>query len=88
MAREETGVILTIGDIPYAPDEVDKPSRKMKKVASEAHKEIYKPPKKKVVTLVQKEGYKVVSSIVLMPTKTRNEAYGKAHMKTTSSYVV
>lgn len=46
MVREEVGVILTMHDIPDAPEGVYKPSRKRKEVSYKAQKETHKPPKK------------------------------------------
>lgn len=83
MVREEAGVILTMDDIPGAPEGVYNPSRKKKVAASEAHKESHKPPRKKVVSLVQKEVKEVAYYIILIPTKTRSGAFGKNPLKTT-----
>ncbi|CAI8607750.1 unnamed protein product [Vicia faba] len=50
MAKEEAGVIITINDIPGAPEgSAYKPPRKRKQNASKTMKEVHKPPKKKIV---------------------------------------
>lgn len=78
---------MTIVDIPKAPEgSVYIPSRKRKQVASESEKVVQKPPKRKVVQLidVQKEVQEISSTSVLMSTKTRSGATGKTSQKATT----
>lgn len=82
--REEIRVTLAIDDVPKG--NVYKLSRKREQVASESEKVLHKPPKRKVVQIIEvmKEVQEVVSTTVLMPTKTKSGATGKTPHKTTS----
>lgn len=56
LVRKETRVTLTMDDIPEAPEgSVYKPSRKGKQTSFESEKVVQKPPKRKVVQLIEKE---------------------------------
>lgn len=85
MIREDIGIIITMDNIPDAPANAYKPSRKRKQSTSEAQKETQNPHKKKASTYFHKEVKALVSSTILMPSKTISEAIGKTPHKITSS---